>query len=463
MEPVDANDQSVPTRRDFLRAAGIYAGAAVLAPSMTGLVACGRDAGSRPVRRTAYGYGPLAPAGDELALPEGFRYVKFGVEGTPMSGGVATPRAHDGMAAFGMPDGRIRLVRNHEDKDPPGVARPLADPSLAYDPLAGGGTTTLVIRVDDAGAPALERDFVSLCGTTVNCAGGPTPWGTWLTCEETTQGGSRGWFEPHGYVFEVDAAADRPERPEPLVAMGRFVHEAVAVDASTGIVYETEDVNRRSGFYRFIPSTPGVLGDGGRLEMLGIAGDPEADLRTGQRVGARLPVVWVEIPDPDPADAESRTLAVYLQGRERGGARLSRLEGCWAGDESIYFHSTNGGDAHSGQVWRYLPEEEALVLVFESPDPDVLDGPDNITVSPRGGVVICEDGSGGNHLRGLTPEGEIFDLARNILNGREFAGACFSPDGRILFVNIQGDLDSFGPGNLGITLAIWGPWENGPL
>jgi len=450
-------------RREFLRAAGAYAGAAALAPSIAGLLACGRDAGGRAGRRLAHGYGALVPAGEELALPEGFRYVKLGVEGTPMSDGSRTPRAHDGMAAFAMPDGRIRLVRNHEDKDPPGVARPLGDPELAYDPLAGGGTTTLELGLDAGGAPVLERDFVSLCGTTVNCAGGPTPWGTWLTCEETTQGRSRGWLERHGYVFEVEAAADSPQRTEALTAMGRFVHEAVAVDPSTGTVYETEDVNRRAGFYRFAPRTPGVLRDGGRLEMLGIDGDPEADLRTGQRVGARLPVLWVEIPDPDPENVESRISSVWLQGRERGGARLSRLEGCWAGDDSIYFHSTNGGEAHCGQVWRYVPGEEELVLVFESPHPDVLDGPDNVTVSPRGGVLICEDGSGGNHLRGLTPEGEIFDVARNILNSREFAGACFSPDGRILFVNIQGDLDSFGPGNLGMTLAIWGPWEDGPL
>ena len=460
---MNPHDRLFPTRREFLRTAGAYAGAAVLAPSMSGLVACGREAGGRVARRTARGYGPLVPAGEELALPEGFRYVKFGVEGAPMSVGVPTPRAHDGMAAFGMPDGRIRLVRNHEDKDPPGVARPLADPELAYDPLAGGGTTTLELRIAEDGTPVLERDFVSLCGTILNCAGGPTPWGTWLSCEETAQGESRGWLEPHGYVFEVAAAQDGPERPEPLVAMGRFVHEAVAIDPATGIVYETEDVNRRSGFYRFTPNTPGVLRDGGRLEMLGIEGDPGADLRTGQRVGTDLPVVWIEIAEPDPPEAELQISSVFRQGRSAGGARLSRLEGCWAGDDSIYFHSTNGGDAHSGQVWRYLPAEERLVLVFESPHPEVLDGPDNVTVSPRGGVLICEDGSGGNHLRGLTPEGEIFDVALNILNGREFAGACFSPDGRILFVNIQGDLDSFGPGNLGMTLAIWGPWEDGPL
>ena len=380
-----------------------------------------------------------------------------------MTDGTPTPRAHDGMAAFGMPDGSVRLVRNHEDGDLPPHARPMTDAAHAYDPAAGGGTTTLEIRLEGDGPPTLVRDFVSLGGTTINCAGGPTPWGSWLSCEETTNGLARGWSVPHGYVFEVAAAADRPVEAVPLKAMGRFVHEAVAVDPVTGFVYETEDLNRAAGVYRFRPSTPGVLAGGGALEMLAIRGRPDADLRAGQRVGERLPVRWVPIADPDPTDAEQHPAAVYVQGRERGGARLSRLEGCWYADESVYFHSTNGGDAHAGQVWRYLPREEALVLVFESPSADILNGPDNITSSPRGGLIICEDGPGTCHLRGLTPNGEIFDFARNILNEREFAGAVFSPDGRVLFVNIQGDLNSFGPGNPGMTLAIWGPWERGPL
>ncbi|MDX1396354.1 MAG: DUF839 domain-containing protein, partial [Gemmatimonadota bacterium] len=263
--------------------------------------------------------------------------------------------------------------------------------------------------------------------------------------------------------FEVPAAADEQTPAVPLRDMGRFVHEAVAVDPATGIVYETEDVNRRAGFYRFTPRTPGRLNDGGALEMLAIAGRPEADLRRGQRTGAWLPVDWVPIEDPDPEGAEADASTVFNEGRGKGGARLSRLEGCWYGDGSIYFHSTNGGEAQSGQVWRYVPEQDALVLVFESPDAEVLDAPDNLTVSPRGGLILCEDATGSSRLHGLTVDGEIFEFARNILNGREFAGATFSPDGRILFVNIQGDLDSFGPGNLGMTFAIRGPWEEGPL
>jgi secreted PhoX family phosphatase len=409
------------------------------------------------------GYGALREAGPELALPEGFSYVKFGVQGAPMSDGTPTPRAHDGMAAFEMPDGSVRLIRNHEDKDLPGVARVLGDPRLAYDRRAGGGTTTIELGVSSDGTPEIVRDFVSLGGTTVNCAGGPTPWGSWLSCEETIRGPSGGFSRRHGYIFEVPAAADGPVEAIALRDMGRFVHEAIGVDPATGIVYETEDLNRRSGFYRFTPDTPGVLADGGRLEMLAIVGQPQADLRQAQRVGEWLPVEWVPIDDPDPDEADSDASAVFRQGFEAGGARLTRLEGCWHGDGSIFFHSTNGGDAHSGQVWRYVPGSEALSLIFESPGREVLDSPDNLTVSPSGGLLICEDATGVSHLRGLTAEGEIFPFARNIFNSREFAGATFSPDGRVLFVNIQGDLDSFGPGNPGMTFAITGPWESGPL
>ena len=92
----------------------------------------------------------------------------------------------------------------------------------------------------------------------------------------------------------------------------------------------------------------------------------------------------------------------------------------------------------------------------------MLDSPDNITVSPRGGIVLCED-TRGAYVRGLSPDGVIFDFARNILNDREFAGACFSPDGRVLFLNIQGDTAHGGAGHLGMTFGVWGPWERGAL
>ena len=411
------------------------------------------------------GYGPLLPAGDELALPAGFQYVRLGATGSRMDDGLLTPGAPDGMGAFAMANGNIRLVRNHEmlGKRPntSGYPRP-------YDNVPGGATTSLEI---DPESRELVRSFLSLGGTVRNCAGGVTPWGTWLTCEETTAGARQGLEQRHGYVFEVDAAAESAVRPVPLTDMGRFVHEAVAVDPATGIVYETED-QTRAGFYRFVPERPGGpgrradLSAGGRLQMLAIDGRRRYDTSRGQTVGAELPAVWVDIPNPDPRDAETNAGAVFGQGWDRGGARFSRVEGCWYADGGIYFTSTDGGDSRLGQLWEYRPDVDdgdrgTLRLVFESPDPTVLQHPDNICVSPRGGVVLCEDGMPPNRVRGLTPEGRMFDFAENILvtNGEpsmaEFAGATFSPDGRTLFVNLQRDP--------GATFAIWGPWEDGAL
>jgi secreted PhoX family phosphatase len=455
-------------RRSFL---GVAAGA-LLAPSVEGLVARAHAAALRAdlARLTAGpgqgGYGPLVSAGPHLALPRGFTYEVFGVEGTPMTGGAPTPRAHDGMAAFALPNGNVRLVRNHEDAEAAATARAFGDAAKAYDVRAGGGTTSLEVRVRRDGSREVVREFVSLGGTLRNCAGGPTPWGSWLTCEETVEGtGPAGRARDHGYVFEVPARAEEQVPAEPLKAMGRFVHEAVAVDPRTGIVYETED-KTTSGFYRFIPARKGKLSEGGRLQMLAVRDRPGYQTSTGQAQGTRLPVTWVDIPDPDPAGAEADSLAVYKQGVERGGATFSRLEGAWWADDSVYFHATSGGDARLGQVWRYTPGEGGgggeLALVFESTSPEVLNAPDNITVSPRGGIVICEDNAT-SRLRGLTRDGRIFELAHNIRDGREFAGACFGPDGKTLFVNTQGDTAPGGRGRLGRTYAIWGPWERGAL
>jgi len=417
-------------------------------------------------------YGPIQASkskntGDALlALPAGFQYTILGRTGAKMSDAHLTPRAHDGMAAFRHKD-KIRLVRNHEINNRIGKTGVcIGSKDHAYDPLAGGGTSTLTV---DPKTRELISDFVSLCGTLQNCAGGPTPWGSWITCEETIlgktalktrEGETVGQFEQnHGYCFEVPALSDRPAAPIPLRQMGRFVHEAIAVDPKTGVVYLTEDAVS-AGFYRFLPKRKGRLAEGGQLQMLAVKGKPEYDTRTAQKAGAKIPVVWVDIMSPDPQEANTDSLAVYKQGKSRGGATFTRLEGCWYGDKRIFFTATSGGDKRLGQVWEYQPEgksEGTLILIFESPGAEVLDMPDNITVSPRGGLVVCEDGSSDNYIRGLTRDGRIFDFAKNMVQGferSEFAGATFSPDGQTLFVNIQSP---------GITFAIWGPWKDGAL
>ncbi len=435
-------------RRLFLRASALAAGSVALAP-VRALAALGERAEQtgEPIapRAAGVGYGPLRTAGPELALPEGFTYVRFGGEGTPMSNGRPTPRYHDGMAAFSGSPGTVRLVRNHEID---GRHTPWgSDP---YDPTGGGGTTNLVF---DTRTGRLLASHPSLCGTVRNCAGGPTPWGTWISCEETTDGTSDGYLRPHGYCFEVPAGAVSPTGAQPLRAMGRFKHEAVCVDRQRGDVYLTEDQDT-AGFYRFRPKTRGKLASGGRLEMLAVAGRPGYDTRKGQQRDQVLPVSWVPIPNPDPGDAGQHPLAVFAQGRAGGGAVFNRLEGCFWHRGRVVFISTEGGNAGLGQVWEYRPGANFLSLAFESPSPDLLRNPDNVTATPRGGLLVCEDGAGPDRLQGVDPDGRIFEFARNRFSDGEFAGPTFSPDGKVLFVNVQ---------RPGFTFAITGPWDRGPL
>nr|WP_317495222.1 alkaline phosphatase PhoX [Haloechinothrix sp. LS1_15] len=418
----------------------------------------------RPVIRTD----PVTGYRQELLLPHGFDFALFGLAGTTMDDGHVTPLGHDGMAAYRGPHGSYRLVRNHEERTGSGQVSPSGDAADRYDGSGGGGTSTLQVSVR-SGQVEVERVWTSLAGTIVNCAGGPTPWGSWLSCEETTAGTRHaGWERDHGYVFEVDSRADRPVEPKPLPALGRFVHEAVAVDHRTGIVYLTED-RGTAGFYRFVPARRGDL-TLGKLQMLAVADAAGYDTRTGQSQGAELPIEWVDIDDPDPRDAETDPLAVYRQGHARGGATFARLEGCWWGGQAVYLVSTNGGDVGEGQIWEYRPhpggrDGGTLSLVYESFDRAVMSFPDNITVSPRGTLLVCEDTSRSDpQLIGVTGEGSTFPFCVDPTDD-EWCGATFSHDGRVLFANLQGSTSGspLAPETPGRTVAIWGPWQRGAL
>ena len=402
-----------------------------------------------------------------LELPRGFSYLSFGWAGDPMFGGVPTPQLHDGMAVVAAVGQRLTLVRNHEIRSDDGAFAP---GDIVYDPAAGGGTTTLEF---DTERGRLVRAYASLAGTAINCDGGPTPWGSWLSGEETVRGpGDPHYDEPrplryqksHGWMFEV--RGDGPHAARPLPALGRFTHEAAAIDPATGIVYLTED-RTEAGLYRCVPNQPGELERGGKLEMLAArsADGPAPELARDLPAGASYAVRWVPIDDPmlahTPGTGDAK--GVYAQGHALGGTRFVRLEGCVFAGGVLHFTSTSGGDAGRGQIWRYDPRTERLTLVFESRDAEVLDRPDNITLTPQGALLVCEDGGDDpERLIAISTDGRATAFARNAVqldgerNGlagdfrdQEFAGACFSPDGRWLFVNVQ---------TPGISFAITGPW-----
>ncbi|MGH3389332.1 MAG: alkaline phosphatase PhoX [Actinomadura sp.] len=459
------------SRRDLLRSGAAGGLGIAIVGSIEAIAgpAAAQTAQAGGVGRTA-GYGPVIadPAG-LLALPRGFSYTIVAQAGeTLLESGEPTPGDADGTGFFRGHKGYV-LVNNHEiGGDEPNPVPAL--PGLTYDPGARGGTTN--IEVDKHGRRI--REYVSVAGTLQNCAGGVTPWDTWLTCEETEQRAGGVFQKDHGYVFEVDPF-DRAanQDPVPLKFLGRFAHEAVAVDPRTSAIYETEDAGGPNGLYfRWTPPRHFRPGKGAlRRLALGKDGDTAGtleamscykgsrhitDLAEATQPGTKYKVKWVEVPDRDAA-----TVSVRKQFTDDQVTRSHKLEGAWWSDGGAYFvasfarHDDGSVNEHDGQVWFYDPRSETITLktIFGvNPDPEKdtdYDGPDNITVSPYGGVILAEDGEGIQHLVGVTERGRAYTLARNELNGSEFTGPTFSADGQILFANIQT------PGHV---FAITGPW-----
>ena len=454
-------------RRNFLKQA------AIITIGFSGLYSCIRH-GEHSGMSVSPGYGKLIPDPKKyLNLPKGFSYRILSKAGDLMDDGFYLPARPDGMATFAAPDGKVIILRNHENSPNPihfgafGKNYELLsklDPGDLYDYGKGqrpslGGTTTMVYN---EATGKVEKQFLSLAGTNRNCAGGSTPWGTWITCEEDVSPSGNAVEKDHGYCFEVPATTQvKLHEAHPLTAMGRFNHEAVCVDPATGIVYLTED--RPDGLiYRFIPKVKGKLIEGGRLQVLAFKEHKGLDTRNwgfkrSIEKNKNYPVYWLDIEEVlSPKDD------LRYRGYQKGAARFARGEGMWFGKGELYFACTNGGPRKLGQVFRYTPSayegqvKEAnsparLELFAESQNQSLLVNCDNLTVAPWGDVFLCEDNGGINHIRAIQPDGSIYTFAANVGSDSEFAGICFSPSGKTLFVNIQENGD---------TLAITGDWTS---
>jgi len=490
------------TRKRFIQGSAAAGGGVALAGPLSALAARSAQA-ARPQRDP--GYGPLRPTREEdsrlafIALPEGFRYRVISRQGDPSfvvgpDGSrtqAPTPGIFDGMAAYPGRRGETILIRNHENRERDGEIPFAIPPQFRYDAnpgTANAGNTKLVVTDRDR---RVRETFQVLAGTSTNCAGGETPYGSWIASEETfKEGGPFG----HGYNFELPSASDEPTTSVPIRPAGRFSHEAVTL--IDNVLYQTEDRSQPGsfttpppgapspvpagygggGFYRYRPNTrirrSGDLArSDGPLEMLGVRGQPNKDMDT-VNPGETLRVRWYLIDQPEPSTdnpgSDPQTTGVRYQGQNKGAASFGRPEGTWEGEGKVYFACTAGGEPGLGQLWEYDPRRDEITLLFESANASQLEAPDNVVYVPRtGDVFLQEDGSDPQFVRGVTQEGRIYDFASTIINDSEFCGGCFSPDGNTLFLNQQGGrgLDSANRTAVNaegaLTYAIWGPFADG--
>lgn len=480
-------------RRSLLKNGAVAAlGTSTLANALVSLAANNAQKGMQS-RLMDSPYGPISPVADEvtglelLQLPEGFKYATMSWTGDAMADAYPTPPGHDGMGVVAEVGDDIVLVRNHElSRGGLIVADACYENAAREDGThASGGNTNLYFSRSQK---RLRETRSSLSGTMVNCSGGVTPWGTWLSCEETVYDGTSHDGKKHGYVFEVTADASSTSGV-PITDMGRFEHEAVAVDPANSYVYLTEDNRNHSPIYRFIPNDDsqqtGSLEKGGRLQAARIIGQDNADLFAPE-LGDRYQIEWVDIDQPD-SPPQGEASGPYLQARAKGALSISRGEGIVYSEGLLYIVDTSAGVDDDGEpghgngaIWMLNPVSGELTCLFASVDEGMANNPDNVTVSPRGAIVTCEDGGGvedafgfGERVLGIDPTGNSFIFAKNNIQitdeqiksagkyissgdyrNREIAGVCFDPSGEFLFFNIQ---------TPGITFAVWGPWQKGPF
>ncbi len=387
------------SRRRFLASGAVAAGALASPPRLREALAASARAADGP-------YGPLGPPDAlGLMLPPGFRAREIARCLRPIAGTeYGLPIFPDGQAVFATRDGGWILVTNSES-------------------IAATGAGASAIRFDRRAR--IVDAYSVLDGTNANCAGGPTPWGTWLSCEEY----------PGGMVWECDPAGALGARPRP--AMGLFVHEAAAVDPGGRRVYMTED-EPDGGFYRFTPASYPNL-DAGLLEVAVVGGD-------GQ-------VSWRALPNPTPTPADTPTRAQLAE-----MTRFNGGEGIWYAGAFLLF--TTKGD---GRVWSYdLAGGRIEVLYDAQATPSSLDAVDNVTVSAAGEIFVCED-NGNMEVGLITPDRAVSPFLRFTGDAHsisEVCGAVFDPSGTRLYLTSQG---AYTPGGLargpGAVYEVSGPFH----